>query len=97
MRWSYGRAWWKALRLLEDGGVVLEKPVEHGPLSGGGRDCRRRPRCGQARGVVPHVWSPVALEVECLCVEVPGDGTQRAQEVYVEDEVEAAQMPTHVM
>jgi hypothetical protein len=46
--------WWKALRLLEDGGMVLEKPVEHGALGGGGRDCRHRPQSTQARGCTPY-------------------------------------------
>jgi hypothetical protein len=72
--------WWKALRLLDDGGVVLEKPIEHGPLGVSGRDR------------VPHNWAPVTLKDERPCVKVPGDGTQRAQEVDAEDEVEAAQV-----
>jgi hypothetical protein len=90
--------WWKALRLLEGGGVVLEKSVEHGPLGVGGRDRRGRSRCAQARGRAPHDLAPVALEDERPCVKVPGDGTQRAQEVDAEDEVEVAQVvSTRVM
>jgi hypothetical protein len=43
-------------------------------------------------GRVPHDWPSVALEGECPCVEVQGDGAQRAHEVNAEDEVEAAQV-----
>jgi hypothetical protein len=53
--------WWKALRLLEDGGVVLEKLVEHGSLDSGARDYRRRPRCAQARGRVQRTWPHMPL------------------------------------
>jgi hypothetical protein len=71
-------SWWKSLRLLEDSGVVLEKPVEHGSLGVGGRNRRGSPRRTQARGRAPHDLAPVALEDECPGVKALGDGTQRA-------------------
>jgi hypothetical protein len=46
----------------------------------------------KARGRAPHDWAPVALEDERLCIKVPGDGTQRAQEVDAKDEVEATEV-----
>jgi hypothetical protein len=85
-------SWWEPLRLLEDSGVVLEKLVEHGSLGVGGRDRRGRLRRAQARGRAPHDLALVALEDECPGVKILGDGTQRAQEVDAEDEVEAAQV-----
>jgi hypothetical protein len=41
---------------------------------------------------MPHDLAPIALEDECMGVNLLGNGTQCAYEVDTEDEVEAAQV-----
>jgi hypothetical protein len=48
--------WWQPLQLLEDDGVVLEKPVDHGSLGVGGCDRRGKPQRAQARAARYTTW-----------------------------------------
>jgi hypothetical protein len=90
--------WWKALRLLEDGDMVLEKPVEHGPLGVGGRDRRSRPRCTQARVARHTTWRPSRWKtsIRASKSQVMGPNMHRKSTPRTKSK-QPRSMPTHVM
>ena len=84
----------EALRLLEDGAVLLQEAVQHGLL--GVRDGRQRALLRRDRGGGAHALpvdaATVAPEGHRQGLEVPEDGPQGAEVVDAEDAVEAAQV-----
>jgi hypothetical protein len=90
--------WWKALLLLEDGGVVLEKPIEHGSLGVGGRDRavgRGAPMPGAARHTTwrPSHWK---TSVHASKSQVMGSNVRSKLTPRMKSK-QPRSMPTHVM
>ena len=84
----------KALRLLEDGAVLLQEAVQQGLLGirgGHQRVLLWRDRGGGAHAL-PADAATIAPESCRHGVEVPEDGPQGAELVDTEDAVEAAQV-----
>lgn len=83
------------LRFVKDISMLLKELIKHRPPGVGRHSRHCRLRCGGLQGAWRHPpHNPVlpALEGERPSVKVPSNGTERAQEVDVEDEVGAAQV-----